>query len=37
MLKSENRLESYFFRGGHGFPPETERLAFDWLDRGLKG
>jgi hypothetical protein len=37
MLESENRLESYFFRGGHGFPPEAERLAFDWLDRWLKG
>jgi len=37
MLKSENALASYFFRGGHGFPPEAERLAFDWLDRHLKG
>ncbi len=37
MLGSESRLASYFFRGGHGFPPEAERLAFDWLDRWLKG
>jgi dienelactone hydrolase len=37
MLETDQRLASYFFRGGHGFPPEAERLAFDWLDRWLKG
>jgi len=37
MLGCEDRLASFFFRGGHGFPPEAERIAFEWLDRWLKG
>jgi len=37
MLGCEDRLASFFFRGGHGFPPEAERIAFEWLDRWLRG
>lgn len=36
LLGAEPRLGSYFFRGGHGFPPEAARLAYAWLDRWLR-
>jgi hypothetical protein len=29
-------LASYFFRGGHGFPPHARLNAYAWLDRWLK-
>jgi hypothetical protein len=36
LLSAEDRLGSYFFRGGHGFPPEASELAYGWLERWLK-
>lgn len=36
LLGAEDRLASYFFRGGHGFPPEAAGLAYAWLDRWLR-
>ena len=31
-----DKLGSYFFRGGHGFPPEAAERAYGWLDRWLR-
>lgn len=28
-------LETFYFRGGHGFPPESEARAFDFIERRL--
>lgn len=36
-LGAGERLGSYFFDGGHGFPAHASARAFDWLDRWLKG
>ena len=36
LLSAEDRLGSYFFRGGHGFPPEASELVYGWLERWLK-
>jgi dienelactone hydrolase len=30
------RFETFYFRGGHGFPPAAEQQAFAFLDRFLK-
>ncbi len=35
LLGAEDRLGSYFFRGGHSFPPEAAQRAYGWLDRWL--
>jgi hypothetical protein len=35
LLGAGDRLGSYFFRGGHGFPPEASALAYAWLGRWL--
>jgi len=35
LLGAEDRLGSYFFRGGHSFPPEATERAYGWLDRWL--
>lgn len=35
-LNAENRLETFYFRGGHGFPPEAEARAFPFIDRWLR-
>lgn len=29
-------LETHYFRGGHGFPPESEQRAFTFLERWLR-
>ena len=34
-LGAGQKLGSYYFRGGHGFPPEAANLAYGWLDRWL--
>jgi hypothetical protein len=31
-----DRLESFYFSGGHSFPPEASSRAYAWLDRWLK-
>ena len=36
LLKARDRLETYFFRGGHGFPPASEERAFAFIDRWLR-
>ena len=36
LFGAEDRLGSYFFRGGHGFPPDASERAYAWLDRWLK-
>jgi dienelactone hydrolase len=35
LFGAEDRLGSYFFRGGHGFPPDAAERAYLWLDRWL--
>ena len=37
LFKAQESLGSYFFRGGHSFPPEASDRAYQWLDRWLKG
>jgi dienelactone hydrolase len=37
LLKSREKLDAHFFRGGHSFPDEAQGKAFTWLDRWLKG
>ncbi|MDQ3686796.1 MAG: acetylxylan esterase [Acidobacteriota bacterium] len=36
LLGARERLGSFFFSGGHNFPPEASSKAYDWLDRWLK-
>ncbi len=36
LLNARERLSSYFFSGGHNFPPEASAKAYEWLDRWLK-
>jgi len=36
LLNARDRLESYYFSGGHSFPTEASSRAYDWLDRWLK-
>jgi dienelactone hydrolase len=36
LYGSGERLDTYFFRGGHNFPPEASGKAYEWLDRWLK-
>jgi dienelactone hydrolase len=35
-LGARERLETFYFRGGHGFPPESEQRAFAFIDRWLR-
>lgn len=36
LLGAGGRLGSYFFRGGHGFPPEAAERAYAFIDRWLR-
>lgn len=36
-LGAADKIESYYFLGGHGFPPESARRCYGWLDRWLRG
>lgn len=36
LFQSSGNLEGHFFRGGHGFPKEVSKRAYEWLDRWLK-
>lgn len=36
MLGAEDRIETFYFRGGHGFPPEAEQRAWDLIGRSLR-
>lgn len=36
MLGNRTGLESYFFSGGHSFPEDASRNAYEWLERNLK-
>lgn len=36
LAGAPEKLGSYFFRGGHGFPPESSALCYGWLDRWLR-
>jgi hypothetical protein len=36
QLGAEDRVGSYYFRGGHAFPEEASSRAYAWLDRWLK-
>jgi dienelactone hydrolase len=36
LLGAEDRMGSYYFRGGHGFPPEAAERAYGWLERWLR-
>ena len=36
LLGAGERIGSYFFSGGHNFPPEASGKAYEWLDRWLK-
>jgi hypothetical protein len=35
LLNGSDKLEGYFFKGGHNFPKDVSRRAYDWLDRWL--
>jgi dienelactone hydrolase len=36
LLGARERIDSYFFNGGHSFPPEAAARADQWLDRWLR-
>jgi dienelactone hydrolase len=36
LLNAAGSIEGHFFRGGHSFPEDVSRRAYDWLDRWLK-
>jgi hypothetical protein len=36
LLGARDRLGSYFFSGGHNFPPEASGRAYEWFDRWLR-
>jgi hypothetical protein len=36
LLGAEGRIGSYYFSGGHNFPPEASERAYDWFDRWLR-
>lgn len=36
LLGAQGQIDSYYFRGGHGFPPEAQDRAWKWLDRWLR-
>lgn len=36
LLGAGDRFETFYFRGGHGFPPASEERAFAFLDRHLR-
>jgi hypothetical protein len=35
LLNAANRIEGHFFKGGHSFPAEVSKRAYDWLARWL--
>ncbi len=35
LLKEPGKLESHFFKGGHSFPKDVSRRAYEWLERWL--
>jgi hypothetical protein len=35
LLRSEERLSSFYFRAGHSFPESASSHAYAWLDRWL--
>jgi hypothetical protein len=37
LLGAKDRLRAIYPAGGHDFPPEARRVAYEWLDRWLKG
>ena len=36
LLGAEGRIGTYYFSGGHNFPPEASSRAYDWFDRWLQ-
>ncbi len=36
-LGAAGKIGSYYFLGGHGFPPESATRCYGWLDRWLRG
>ena len=36
LLGAEGRVGTYYFSGGHNFPPEASSRAYDWFDRWLR-
>ncbi len=36
LLNARDRLETFYFRGGHGFPSASEERAFTFIDRWLR-
>lgn len=36
LLGAPQAFETFYFRGGHGFPPESEERAFSFLERRLR-
>lgn len=36
LLNAPDRLETFYFTGGHGFPPASEERAFSFIDRWLR-
>ena len=36
LLGARDRVGTYFFRGGHSFPPEASGRAYEWFDRWLR-
>jgi Glucuronyl esterase, fungi len=35
LLNGSDKLEGHFFKGGHNFPKDVSRRAYEWLDRWL--
>ena len=36
LYRAPERFETYYFRGGHGFPPSSEERAFAFIDYWLR-
>jgi hypothetical protein len=37
LLAASNKLAAVHPRCGHDFPPEARKIAYEWMDRWLKG
>jgi hypothetical protein len=35
LLNGAGKIESHFFKGGHSFPEDVSRRAYEWFDRWL--
>ena len=36
LLGEKSNLSTFYFSGGHSFPPEASANAYEWLDQQMK-